>query len=115
MMKNMSRITYLLIAVSLLFVSCDNTTSYKKDLQINNKNLEPQSLVVKSYNEALFSVDTHNFVNELKLIQKEYPAFLNGDLDDPEVIDYIRNFVTDTFCVRLNMMVEDRFSDKSSC
>ena len=114
MMKNMNRITYLLIAVFLLFVSCDNTTSYKKKLQINNKNLEPQSLVVKSYNEALFSVDTHNFVNELKLIQKEYPAFLNGDLDDPEVIDYIRNFVTDTFCVRLNMMVEDRFSDKSS-
>lgn len=114
MMKNMNRITYLLIAVSLLFVSCDNTTSYKKDLQINNKNLEPQSLVVKSYNEALFSIDTHNFVNELKLIQKEYPAFLNGDLDDPEVIDYIRNFVTDTFCVRLNMMVENRFSDKNS-
>lgn len=96
---------------SLVLLSCENTKSYKDKLQVHYENLDPQELTVKKYNEALFSIDTADFVNGLKTIKDDYLIFLGGDLDNADAVSYLKAFAVDTFCIRLNELVEDRFSD----
>ena len=80
-------------------------------MQVHYENLEPQEIVVKKYNEALFSIDTANFAEGLKSIKDDYKVFLGGELDNEEAVEYLKAFATDTFCVRLNEMVQKKFSD----
>ncbi len=96
---------------SLALLSCDNAKSYKDKLQVHHENLEPQELDIKKYNEALFSIDTADFVNGLKSIKDDYQIFLGGDLDNEEAVAYLKAFAVDTFCIRLNKLVENKFSD----
>ena len=65
--------------VAIMLMSCQKTKSYKDSLYVNYENLEPQNLEVKSYNKALFSIDTADFANGLKSIQDDYLVFL-GDV-----------------------------------
>lgn len=103
------------IIVSLIFslalLSCHKTNTYKDKLEINYENLEPQEIIVKEYNKELFSIDTAVFVEGLKSIKDEYQIFLGGDLDDKEAVNYLKAFVADTFCIRINKMAEEKFSD----
>lgn len=105
---------FFVILFPLMLISCNDTESYKKKLDIPHENLDPQSLTIKSYNEALFELDTANFKDELLGIQDDFPLFLNANLNDPLTINYIKNFVTDTFCVRLNRLVTEKFKDKKA-
>ena len=111
----MNRIIIFAIVISAsLLLSCKDNRTYKNKLNVHYENLEPQVLEIKSYNSALFELDTANFDEELKSIQNEYSLFIGDNLDNPAAITYIRNFVTDTFCIRINEMVEQKFKDKSS-
>ncbi len=103
----------LLIALALVLSSCVKTKTYKDKLQVHHENLEPQEIVVKKYNEALFSIDTANFAEGLKSIKDDYMVFLGGDLDNADAVAYLKAFAVDTFCIRLNDMVEKKFSDDS--
>lgn len=100
---------------SLLFIfilaSCQKTRTYKDKLQVHYENLEPQNIVAKNYADVLFSLDTAIFAEELKRIQEEYKIFLEGNLDDYNAVNYLKSFATDTFCLRINNMVQERFSD----
>lgn len=111
----MNRIIIFAIVISAsLLLSCKDNRTYKNKLNVHYENLESQVLEIKSYNSALFELDTANFDEELKSIQNEYSLFIGDNLDNPAAITYIRNFVTDTFCIRINEMVEQKFKDKSS-
>ncbi len=99
------------LVVSLALLSCQNTNTYKNKLKVHYENLDPQEIVVKEYNKDLFSLDTSNFTEGLKSIRDKYPIFLGGDLDDKDAVGYLKAFVTDTFCIRINDMTEEKFSD----
>lgn len=101
----------LLIALAFVLSSCVKTKTYKDKLQVHHENLEPQEIVVKKYNEALFSIDTADFAEGLKSIKDDYMVFLGGDLDNADAVAYLKAFAVDTFCIRLNELVEKRFSD----
>lgn len=108
-MKKSLFISMFIIALALL--SCEKTLPHKDKLQVRYENLEPKEVEIKSYNKALFSIDTAHFAEGLKSIQNDYHIFLGGNLDNAEAVAYIKAFATDTFCVRLNKMAEEKFSD----
>lgn len=101
----------LLIALAFVLSSCVKTKTYKDKLQVHHESLEPQEIVVKKYNEALFSIDTADFAEGLKSIKDDYMVFLGGDLDNADAVAYLKAFAVDTFCIRLNDLVEKKFSD----
>ena len=101
----------LFIVLAFVLSSCVKTKTYKDKLQVHYENLEPKEIVVKKYIEALFSIDTANFAEGLKLIKDDYQVFLGGDLDNADAVDYLKDFATDTFCIRLNDMAQKKFSD----
>lgn len=110
--KNMKKLLFITIFVtSLPLLSCVKTKSHKDKLQVHHERLDPQELKIKKYNEALFSIDTANFVEGLKSIQNDYLIFLGGDLDNTEAVSYLKAFATDTFCIKLNDMTKNKFSD----
>lgn len=110
----MKRIFFLATFVlALTLMSCENTKTYKDNLKIHYENLEPQEIVIKRYNEALFSLDTADFAESLKSIKDDYLIFLDGDLDDAGALSYLKAFVTDTFCIRINDLVKEKFSDET--
>ena len=100
----------LLVSLVIVFVSCSKSTGYKKKLNVNCSDREPQELVVKPYNKALFSLDTANFAEEISALHDDFPELIPSDLDE-ERINYLKLFVTDTFCLRINKMVELAFPD----
>lgn len=112
--RNMKRIVALLMFVAIMLMSCQKTKSYKDSLYVNYENLEPQNLEVKSYNKALFSIDSADFANGLKSIQDDYLVFLGDGVDDENAIRYLKDFATDTFCLRVNKITEDKFKDTES-
>ena len=100
--------------MTLTVVSCQRNKTYKDKLQVHHEHLEPQEINIKNYSQALFSIDTSKFAEGLKNIQKDYPIFLNGDLDNADAVKYIKYFATDTFCVRINDLVNKKFSDNKN-
>ena len=100
--------------MTLTVVSCQKNKTYKDKLQVHHEHLEPQEINIKNYSQALFSIDTSKFAEGLKNIQKDYPIFLSGDLDNADAVKYIKYFATDTFCVRINDLVNKKFSDNKN-
>lgn len=108
----MKRINYLVtLFFFLTLLSCHKTSPHKTKLDVKHDNLEPQEIVIKNYSEALFSIDTSNFAEGLKKIQKEFPLFLNGDLNNPNAINFLKAFATDTFCIRINDITRNKYPD----
>lgn len=96
----------------LLLSSCgSHIPDYKKKLNVT---LGPApELSYNRYEEVLFSLDTAVFQQELKAIQGEYRPFLEGDLDNPEAVLYLKDFVTDPFSIELYDKVKEAFPDLS--
>ena len=111
--NDMKKLFFKVLVLLMVFVtlSCEKTKTYKDKLQVHYENLEPQELTIKKYNEALFSIDTANFTEGLKAIKDDYLIFLGGDLDNEDAVSYLKAFAVDTFCIRLNKLVENKFSD----
>lgn len=111
----MKRIFFVITLLYLIiFTSCHNTKSYKDKLFVNHENLDPQDLVIKDYASALFSIDTSNFAKGIKDIQKDFPMFLAGNLNDAAAVKYLRDFATDTFCIRINNLTKEKFHNKTN-
>lgn len=108
---NMKRIVALSLFAAFLSLSCQRESSYKEKLYVNYEKLDPQSLDIKSYSKALFSIDTADFINGLKSIKNDFLVFLGGDLNNEEAVRYLKDFATDTFCIRVNEMVERKYED----
>ncbi len=112
-MKHPQCLAFSLLLVSLLFSSCGSQTpEYKKKLNVA---VGPApALAFDRYEEVLFALDTADFQEELKSIQGQYRPFLEGDLDNPEAVLYLRDFVTDPFSVKLYQKVKASFPDLSA-
>ena len=107
-MKNLKLLVCLTVLAALFLPSCRPTIPpYKKKLMIDVKPLE--GLTFDRYEEVLFGLDTARFQEELKSIQRQYLPFLEGDLDNPEAVRYLKGFATDPFVVSLYQKVEQVF------
>ena len=93
---------------SVLLLSCSKSTGYKKKLDVNCRNLEPQKLEVVEFNKVLFGLDTANFEAEYRAILPQFEAFLIEDPSEQEV-GYMKDFVTDTFMLKINELVYETF------
>lgn len=100
----LNRIVVLVLAV--LFVSCSKSDGYKKKLNVNCKNLEPQKVEVIEYNKALFAIDTASFENEIQKIRPQFSALLGDTLDAVDIM-YLKDYVRDTFIMRLNELAQE--------
>lgn len=103
-------VVILTFILSFCLLSCNQSKTYKDKLQVHHENLEPQEINIRNYNIALFSIDTANFLEGVKSIKDEYPIFLDGDLNE-ESVAYLKSFVTDTFCIRINNLSKEKFTE----
>ena len=98
-----------MMIVSALLVSC--TSNHKSKLNIDLRNLEPQTLTIKQYEKVLFETDSATFVADLKKAQPDFMPFLGGDLDDPRNISFLWNYVADTLNRHLYTITHNAFPD----
>ena len=98
-----------ILAICLMMASCQkNEPAYKAKLDINP---EPSDLEFDRYEEVLFSLDTNDFQVELMNVQDRYHVFLGGDLNNPDAVQYLKDFATDPFSITLYEKVKAAFSD----
>lgn len=109
-MKKLKLFGCMTLLVLLVFSACGpQTPAYKKKLLVDTNPTE--GLVFDRYEDMLFHLDTANFQDGLKSIQQQYLPFLDGDLDNPEAVHYLKSFATDPFVVNLYQIVKQAFPD----
>ena len=101
---------YIIGILLILFVSCTESEGYKKKLKVSFKNLEPQEVEIIEFNKVLFALDTANFEAEYRALLPKYPEILFDDPDEQE-ISYMKDFITDTFLIKINELVNVTFPD----
>ena len=98
------------VSFSVVFAGCDhNSPNYKKKFEVNVG--AGPALEFQRYEEVLFNLDTADFQQELMAIQKEYHPFLDGDLNDPMAVKYLKDFAIDPFSILLYQKVKTAFPD----
>ena len=103
----MKRIAIIIIA--LMAVSCqEKAPAYKAKLNVKT---EPYDLQFDRYEDMLFNLDTTDFQQELMKIQDRYRVFLSGDLNNPDAVQYLKDFATDPFSITLYNEVKAAFPD----
>lgn len=109
MMKKM-RFIGCFILLAVVITACNpEIPRYKARLKVD---AEPvKNLVFDRYEDVLFSLDTADFGQELKRVQQQYRPFLEGDLDNPDAVRYLKDFAVDPFSVELYHRVKQHFSD----
>lgn len=78
----------------MLAQSCDN--KQRKGPKVNESRLTKTDVSIHRYGKALFETDTANFLNEISKIQNEFSLFLGNDIDNPEKLAPLYEYVTDT-------------------
>ena len=107
-MKNITKALTLLV-LFLIMASChEQEAAYKSKLDIK---AEPYDLEFDRYEEVLFNLDTARFQEELMKIQERYRVFLSGDLNNPEAVQYLKDFSTDPFSILLYNKAKAAFPD----
>ena len=107
-MKTIAK-TLSLLSLMLILVACqEGKPAYKLKLDVKT---EPYDMEFDRYEEVLFNLDTSDFQNELMRIQDRYQVFLNGDLNNPDAVQYLRDFATDPFSIFLYQKVKTVFPD----
>ena len=99
-----------LLLVSILFVSCSKSDGYKKKLNVDCRNCEPRQMEVLEYNKVLFGIDTADFEEGIREIQPQFKALLGDTLDSADMM-YLKDYVTDTFILKLNELAMRAFPD----
>ena len=102
----MKRLFY--VCLIIIFISCSKSASYKKKLNVPYQKMEPQEVEILEYNKALFSIDTANFEEEIRLMAPKFKDLLGDSLDFIDMM-FLKDFVTDTFIMKINELVEETF------
>ena len=98
-----------LFSLFLILASCqEQEPAYKSKLDVK---VEPYDIEFDRYEDVLFNLDTADFQQELMKIQDRYRVFLSGDLNNPEAVQYLKDFATDPFSVYLYQKVKTAFPD----
>ena len=111
-MKKRKLFSLLSIFILIVGFGCGpQTPDYKK--RLNMADSPAPELEFHRYEEALFSLDTSIFQEELMAIQDQYQPFLAGDLTNPFAVKYLLDFVEDTLSVSLYEKVKIAYPDLS--
>ena len=99
--------TLILITLLVVLASCQNKeAAYKAKLDIKT---EPYDLEFDRYEDILFNLDTADFQQELLKIQDRYRVFLSGDLNNPDAVQYLKDFAIDPYSLTLYQKVKTAF------
>ena len=107
-MKTISKILSLLSLIVVVAACQEPESAYKSKLDVKP---DAYDLEFDRYEEVLFNMDTANFQAELMKIQDRYRVFLSGDLNNPEAVQYLKDFATDPFSIALYKKVKAAFPD----
>ncbi len=100
------------ICLSTAIMGCgQKENDYKAKLK--SQAVAVPELSYSRYEDALFNLDTADFQQQLKSIQKDFMPFLEGDLDNAGAVTYIKNFATDTFAIEMYHKVQEAYPDMS--
>ena len=105
----MKKILFISLIITLL-LSCSKSEGYKKKLNVPYQKMEPQRLEIVEFNKVLFGLDTANFEEEYLAVLPQFETFLIENPSDEEV-GYMKEFVTDTFMLKINELVCETFPD----
>ena len=98
------------LIVSVMLLSCLKSAGYKKKLDVPYQKMEPQEVKIVEFNKALFALDTANFEEEYRALIPQFSDFLIEDPNEEE-LGYMKDFVTDTFMMKINELACKTFSD----
>ena len=108
-MKKTTCILVLFCLILTLLGCVHDEMDYKKKLNVKT-GPDPQLSFVR-YEDVLFRLDTARFQQELMAIQHDFQPFLNGDLTQPQAVQYLKDFATDTFSLGLYQKVKQVYPD----
>lgn len=91
----MTRLSMAILCLTAVFILC-GCGGNESRWEVNLSSTDVPEVNIKRYGKALFSADTAHLVQELKGLQEGFLFFLGGDLDDPDNVERIRNYVSDT-------------------
>ena len=100
--------TLTLLCLFLMAACQKQEPAYKAKLNVKP---EAYDLEFDRYEEVLFNLDTADFQQELKRIQDRYKVFIGGDLNNPQAVQYLKDFATDPFSITLYDKVMTTFPD----
>ena len=100
--------TLTLLCLFLMAACQKQEPAYKAKLNVKP---EAYDLEFDRYEEVLFNLDTADFQQELKRIQDRYKVFIGGDLNNPQAVQYLKDFATDPFSIILYDKVMTDFPD----
>ncbi len=98
------------LLLTLIILSCTKSAGYKKKLDVPYHKLEPQTVEIVELNNMLFALDTDNFLEEYRALLPKYPEVFYENPSD-EDINYMKEFVSDTFLMRINELVNETYPD----
>lgn len=84
----------------ILFVSLACSTNQSR-FEVDLAGVPLPEVTIHRYGKALFGVDRDNLKDELSRLQPQFTPFLEGDLEQDENVDRIRNFIEDTILINL--------------
>ncbi len=93
-MKNRALFFLSLLAVFFMMVSCRSNQSGAPVIPASK--LPKVSVQIHRYGDALFHVDTTRFQSEIKALKKQFPYFLDANLDDTANLNKLYAYVVDT-------------------
>ena len=108
-MKRIFR-NYSFVLLVIFVVSCTKSEGCKKKLNVPYQKMEPKEVEIVEFNKALFAIDTANFEAEYRAMIPQFQDFLIENPDEEEIA-YMYDFVTDTFMLKINDLVEETFPD----
>ena len=94
----LKRLGYFVLIIQFFISSCGEQTSV---FRIEESDLPQLKVEVKRYGKALFELDTSQISKGLKQIKQEFNYFLDSDLNNPENVKQIYDFVSDTALIRI--------------
>jgi len=91
--------------------SCTNDSSRKLDFDVSG--IDIPDFTIDRYEQALFSIDTLNFLSELSKIQNRYSIFLGSENLDKDNTQALYHYVTDPKLLALNNELKQNYANLS--
>ena len=93
----------------MILQSCDNRSLVGPE--IDESLLKEVDVDIHRYGKLLFEIDTSDFLNEVHGIQNEFSLFLGDDIDNPEKLAPLYEYVTDTQLISISKKTMEVYPD----
>jgi uncharacterized protein YjaZ len=87
------KIVLILILPLILLFSCRHAKQRWLKVDVTTSPIE--KVKIQRYEKAIFNIDKNNLKDELKQLSRQYPLFLQGDLDDTLKLIQISEYLND--------------------